>query len=149
MKIAIGCDHGGFELKEFLKSELLKKGFELTDFGANGTDPFDYPDVARVVATSIMKKEHERGILICGTGIGISIAANKVPGIRAACCTDHFMAKYTKIHNDSHIICLGARVLGNYKALEMVEVFLNEEYEGGRHQARLDKIQAIENEFKN
>ncbi len=144
MKIAIGCDHGGFELKEFLKLELTKKGFIVTDFGSNGTDPFDYPDVAQVVAKSITDKINERGILICGTGIGISIAANKVQGIRAACCTDYFMAKYTKIHNDSHIICLGARIIGNYKALEMVDVFLNEKFEGGRHQMRLDKIALIE-----
>lgn len=147
MKIAIGSDHGGYDLKEFLKNELIKKGYDITDFGANGKDPFDYPDVAREVAVSIKDKKYDRGILICGTGIGVSLAANKVKGIRAAVCTDHFMAKYTKIHNDAHIICLGARVIGTSKALEMVEVFLTSEYEGGRHDLRLEKISNIEKEF--
>lgn len=144
--LALGSDHGGFELKEAVKQHLCDKGIEFRDFGTLDGTSCDYPDIAKVVATAIIDDpDIQRGILFCGTGIGISIAANKVKGIRAACCSDTFSAKYTRLHNDANILCMGGRVVGVGLAIEMVEAYLNAEFEGGRHQKRIDKIHEIEN----
>ena len=131
MKIAIGCDHAGPELKAEILAHLDEKGVEYTDFGIQAGEKVDYPD-------------KEMGILICGTGIGMSMSANKIKGIRAACCSDYFSAKYTRAHNDANVLCIGARVLGAGLAIELVDVFLETEFEGGRHQRRVDKISELE-----
>ena len=143
--IAIGADHGGFLLKEEIKKHLDEKGIEYKDFGTYSTDSVDYAKIAYKVCKSVTNGESEKAILCCGTGIGISMAANKVKGIRAACCSDWFSAKYTRLHNDANALCLGGRVVGAGLAIEMVDVFLSTEFEGGRHQRRVDQITAIEN----
>lgn len=145
MKIAIGCDHGGFEHKNAIKEHLIERGFEVTDCGIYENKSVDYPDIAVKVCNEITSGNCERGILVCGTGIGMSLAANKVKGIRAAVLSDHFSAKYTRLHNNSNILCLGGRVVGIGTALELADIFLDTEYEGGRHQLRLDKIAELEN----
>lgn len=146
MKIAIGCDHGGLEHKNAIKEHLEERGFTVCDFGIYEQISVDYPDIALKVATAIKNEECELGILVCGTGIGMSLAANKVKGIRAAVLSEHFSAKYTRLHNNSNILCLGGRVIGVGTALELVDIFVDTEFEGGRHSARIDKITAIENE---
>lgn len=142
--IAIGCDHGGFELKKEVLAFLEANGFEYKDFGTNSTDSVNYAPIAAKVARAVAGGECEKGILICGTGIGMSMAANKVHGIRAACCTDHFSAKYTRLHNDANILCMGGRVVGAGVACELVDLFLNTEFEGGRHAVRIEEIAKIE-----
>ena len=144
MKIAIGCDHGGLEHKNAIADHLKERGFEVTDFGIYEQISVDYPEIAEKVANSIISGECERGILVCGTGIGMSLAANKVKGIRAAACSEHFSAKYTRLHNDSNILCLGGRVIGIGTAIELADLFVDTEFEGGRHQRRVDLITAIE-----
>lgn len=144
--IALGADHGGYELKEAIKKHLEENNIEYKDFGTNSTDSVDYAPIGAKTARAVANGECEKGILCCGTGIGISMAANKVKGIRAACCSDYFSAKYTRLHNDANILALGGRVVGVGLALELVDVFLNTEFEGGRHQRRIDQITAIENE---
>ncbi len=145
MKIAIGADHGGFELKESIKNHLEELGgFEITDYGTYTSESVDYAAIAYKVGTAVTE-EKILGILCCGTGIGISMAANKVKGVRAACCSDYFSAKLTRAHNDANILCLGGRVVGAGLANELVDVFLSTEFEGGRHQRRIDQISAIEN----
>ena len=145
MKIAIGSDHGGFELKGKLIAHLNENGYEVVDCGTYEPKSCNYPDIAKKVADKVVAGEVDKGILCCGTGIGISMAANKVKGIRAACCSDYFSAKYTRLHNDANALCLGARVIGVGSALELVDVFINTEFEGGRHQRRVDQITEIEN----
>ena len=145
MKIAIGCDHGGLEHKNAIAEHLKTRGFEVKDFGIYEQVSVDYPDIAVKVCDSIVNGECERGILVCGTGIGMSIAANKVKGIRAAACSEHFSAKYTRLHNNSNVICLGGRVIGVGTAIELADLFVDTEFEGDRHQRRVDKITAIEN----
>ena len=145
MKIAIGCDHGGLEHKNAIAEHLKERGFEVKDFGIYEQASVDYPDIAVKVCDSIVNGECERGILVCGTGIGMSIAANKVKGIRAAACSEHFSAKYTRLHNNSNVICLGGRVIGVGTAIELADLFVDTEFEGDRHQRRVDKITAIEN----
>lgn len=144
MTIAIGADHGGFSLKQKLIEGLSEKGYDFTDYGIYKPDRCDYPDIAEVLANAVAEGKHEKGILICGTGIGMSIAANKVSGIRAAACQDHFAARYCRLHNDANILCLGERITGPGAALEMAELFLSTEPEGGRHIGRIEKITAIE-----
>lgn len=144
MKIALGCDHGGLEHKNAILQHLKARGFEVTDFGIYEQVSVDYPDIAIKVANAIKDGECQRGILVCGTGIGMSLAANKVKGIRAAACSEHFSAKYTRLHNDSNILCLGGRVIGVGTALELVDLFVDTEFEGGRHATRVGKITAIE-----
>lgn len=140
--IAIGSDHGGFELKQEIKAYLEKNGLEYKDFGCYEPKSVDYPEIGRAVAEAIVSGECERGILICGTGIGISIAANKVKGIRAALCTDCFMAEATRQHNDANILALGGRVVGVGLALKIVDTFLNTEFSHDeRHQRRINKIE--------
>lgn len=143
--IAIGCDHGGFALKNEVIKYLEANNIKYKDFGTHSEESVNYPPIAAAVGHSVADGECEKGILICGTGIGMSMAVNKVKGIRAACCSDHFSAKYTRLHNDANVICLGGRVIGAGVAIELVELFLNTEYEGGRHQARVDMIADIEN----
>ena len=143
--IALGSDHAGYFLKEKIKKFLDEKGIEYNDFGCYSPESFDYAIAAKRVCDSIIGGECVSGILCCGTGIGISMAANKVKGIRAAACTNYFGAKFTRAHNDANVLCLGERVIGEGLALELVDVFLNTEFEGGRHQRRVDQITAIEN----
>ena len=145
MKIAIGCDHGGLEHKNAIAEHLKERGFEIEDFGIYEQVSVDYPDIAKKVCESIVSGKNERGILVCGTGIGMSLAANKFKGIRAAVCSEHFSAKYTRLHNNSNILCLGGRVIGIGTALELADLFVDTEFEGGRHQKRIDKITEIEN----
>ncbi|MGE4282116.1 MAG: ribose 5-phosphate isomerase B [Clostridia bacterium] len=142
--IAIGSDHGGFELKEEIKKYLQQQGYQLKDFGVDRPDSVDYPDIAHPVCMAVLNGECEKGILICGTGIGISIAANKIKGIRAALCGDCFSAKMAKEHNNANVIALGGRVTGPSLAAEIVQSWLNAEFQGGRHQARVDKIHSLE-----
>ncbi len=144
MKIAIGCDHGGFEHKNAIAEHLKERGFEVTDFGIYEQVSVDYPVIAEKVAKSVAAKENELGILVCGTGIGMSLAANKVKGIRAAVLSDHFSAKYTRLHNDANILCLGGRVVGIGTALELADLFVDTEFEGGRHQKRVDMVMNLE-----
>ncbi len=143
--IALGSDHAGFPLKEAIKKHLEDRGIEYKDCGAYSTDSVDYPYQAKKACDTVVSGECEKAILCCGTGIGISMAANKVKGIRAACCTDYFSAKYTRLHNDANALCLGARVIGEGAAMELVDVFLDTAFEGGRHQRRVDQITEIEN----
>jgi len=142
--IAIGSDHGGFKLKAEIIKFFEEKGYKYKDFGTYNTDSVDYPDYGRVVAEAVVHGECERGIVICGTGIGISIAANKVKGIRAALCTDTYMAKMSREHNDSNVLALGERVIGAGLALDIVEAWLNTDFAGGRHSTRVNKISSIE-----
>ncbi|BCS81862.1 ribose 5-phosphate isomerase B [Anaerocellum diazotrophicum] len=146
MKIAIGSDHAGFSLKEAIKKHLEKKGVEYKDFGTYSQESCDYPDIAKDVALAVKNGHFDFGILICGTGIGISIAANKVRGIRAALCHDTFSAKAARAHNNANILAMGARVIGEGLACEIVDAFLSSTFEGGRHQRRVDKIHLIEDE---
>ena len=143
--LGIGCDHGGYELKQEIMKHLEERGVEFKDYGCYSPESVDYPDMASNVCRAIQSNECNIGILICGTGIGISIAANKHKGIRAACCSDTFSAKYTRLHNDANVLCMGGRVVGAGLACMMVDEFLDAEFEGGRHQRRVDKLTAIEN----
>lgn len=142
--LAIGCDHGGYELKQEVMEHLKKSGVEFKDFGCYSTDSVDYPDIALPVAKAIVSGECERGILICGTGIGISIAANKVKGIRCSLCSDTFSAHATREHNDSNILAMGGRVVGPGLACDIVDAYLGASFQGGRHAQRIEKISKIE-----
>ena len=146
MKIALGCDHGGYELKQHVIKVLEKLGHEYEDFGCYNLDSCDYPDFGAAAARAVAEGKCDRGIVICTTGIGISIAANKVKGIRAACCDDHFSVKYTRLHNDANILCLGGRVVGPGVVCELVDLFIETEFEGGRHARRVGLIHEIEQE---
>lgn len=148
MKIAIGSDHGGFILKGEILKHLQAKDFDVKDFGCYSLDSIDYPDVAHEVSEAITKGDYDKGILICGTGIGISIAANKVPGIRAALCGDCFSAKASREHNDANILALGERVTGVGLAKMITDIWLTTEFEGGRHTGRVNKISDIECRYK-
>jgi ribose 5-phosphate isomerase B len=141
MKIAIGSDHGGFSLKEEIKTVLDELGHEYADFGCNSEESVDYPDFAVPVSEKVARGEFERGILICGTGIGMSITANKVKGIRCALVHDLFSAQATRAHNDSNVLAMGERIIGPGVAKEIVRIWLTTEFEGGRHQRRVDKIE--------
>ena len=145
MKIAIGCDHGALALKESVKKVLAELGMEIDDVGTYTEDSVDYPDVAEQVCGKVVSGEAERGIVLCGTGIGISIAANKIKGIRCALCGDVFSARMARAHNDANVLALGGRVLGVGLAGEIVRAFFTQEFEGGRHERRIGKIMALEN----
>ena len=147
MKIAVAWDHGGLVLKKVLLRYLAQNGYDTVDFGTDCTDSCDYPDFALPAAEAVASGECERGILVCSTGIGISIAANKVPGIRCAHCHDTYSAKYTRLHNDANMLAFGQKIIGEGLMLEIVETFLNTPFEGGRHQRRVDKISAIESKY--
>ena len=144
-KIIIGCDHGGFELKNEIIAHLEKRGIEVTDVGTYSTASCNYPDYAHAACAKIQNGEADLGILICGTGIGMSMAANKHKGIRAAVCSDTFSARLTREHNDANVLCFGARVVGEGLALDLVDAYLDAEFMGGKHQSRVDMITAIEN----
>jgi ribose 5-phosphate isomerase B len=142
--IVIGSDHGGLEMKEAVKDALDARGREVGDYGTTNGDSVDYPDFAEKVASAVSRGEVELGVLVCGTGIGMSIVANKFPGVRAALATDEFMAQMAKEHNNANILVLGGRVLDTATAIKMVNVWLDTAYEGGRHQKRLDKLARVE-----
>jgi len=144
MKIAIGSDHGGFILKSEILEHIQSKGYEVKDFGCYSMESMDYPDVAHEVSEAVVKGGYDRGILICGTGIGISIAANKVPGIRAALCGDCFSAKASREHNNANVLAMGERVTGVGLAKMISDIWLTTEFEGGRHVRRVGKIEEIE-----
>ncbi len=146
MKVALACDHAGFLLKERIKDYLAEKGIFYEDFGTFDEEPVDYPDLAYKAASAVQKGEYNRGILVCGTGIGVAIAANKLKGIRAALCSDCFSASCARAHNDANILTLGARVMKKELALKIVDVFLETPFEGGRHLKRIKKIEKLENE---
>lgn len=142
--IALGCDHGGFALKEQVKAYLAEKEIPFEDFGCHSTESCDYPDMAVAPCQAVLDGRCQYALLFCGTGIGISIAANKIDGIRAACCSDCFSARATRQHNNANVLCMGGRVVGPGLAIQMVEEFLSAEFEGGRHQRRVDKLTALE-----
>ena len=143
--IAIGSDHAGYGLKKDIIAWLKEKNLTYEEYGCMDGESRDYPLVAKEVCEKIVNGSADRGILVCGTGIGISMAANKIKGIRAALCTDTYMAKYTRLHNNANVLCLGGRVIGSGAAEEIVDTFLNTDFEGGRHQRRVDQISDIEN----
>ncbi len=143
--IALGADHGGFELKEAIKKHLEENGVDYVDCGTYTCESVDYAPIAAKTCEKVTSGECEKAILCCGTGIGISMAANKIKGIRAACCSDYFSAKMTRLHNDANALCVGGRVVGAGLAFELVDVFLNTGFEGGRHQRRIDQIAELEN----
>lgn len=146
MKITIGSDHGAVQLKEEVKMVLKEYGdIEVTDVGTFGTDSVDYPDIAEKVCADVTSGKADRGIVLCGTGLGISIAANKIKGIRCALCNDVFSAKMSRQHNDANVLAMGGRVLGYGPAGEIVRAFVEGKFEGGRHERRVNKIMALEN----
>jgi ribose 5-phosphate isomerase B len=144
MRIALGSDHAGVDLKAEIAQYLQTNGYEFKDFGVFSTESVDYPDQAAIVAKAVAKGQFDQGIIICGTGIGVSISANKIKGIRAALCHDVFSAQMARAHNDSNVLTLGARVVGPGLALSIVEAYLKGEFAGGRHQQRVDKIMKLE-----
>ena len=144
MKIGLGSDHGGFKLKEQVKAHLEEQGIECIDYGTNSEASVDYPEYGEKVGRAVVSGECDRGIVICGTGIGISISANKVKGVICALCSDTFSARMTRMHNDSNMLAMGERVVGSGLALDIVDTWINTEFEGGRHQVRVEKMRAIE-----
>ena len=144
MKIAIGCDHAGYQYKEIVKKHLEEKGFQVIDKGAYSDERVDYPVYGEAVGNAVASGEADKGIVICGTGIGISIAANKVKGVRAALCTNEYMARMARKHNDANILAFGARVLGIDVVLGIVDEFFSTDFEGGRHEKRVNLIKEIE-----
>ena len=142
--IAIACDHGGYALKEQVKAHLAELGHEVKDFGTNSLDSCDYPDLAAAAARAVAAGTCEKGIVICTTGIGVSIVANKVDGVRCALCGDLLSAEMTRRHNDTNMLAMGAGIIGGNLALSIVDKWLTTEFEGGRHQRRVDKITAVE-----
>ena len=147
MKIAVGSDHGGFNLKQVIIEHLKSINVQFNDFGTFDTKSVDYPDYGLAVAEAVASGEYDKGIIVCGTGIGISIAANKVPGIRAAHCTDTFSANAAGEHNNANIIALGERITGPGLALDIVDAYLNSKFQGGRHAGRINKISEIEKKY--
>ncbi len=148
MRVAIGADHAGFELKRDLAGHVAQQGHEVTDLGTHSTAPVDYPDTAEAVATAVRNGQADRGLLVCGSGAGVSIAASKFPGIRAAVCHDTYTARQAVEHDDVNVLCLGARVVGPDLARALVDTFLAASFSGDeRHLRRLAKIDAIENRF--
>ncbi len=149
MKLAIGADHGGWELKKEIVAFLKKiANIEVNDYGTGGPESVDYPDFGRKVSEAVSNGTADRGILICGTGIGMSIVANRYPKVRAALCHDHFTAQMSRLHNDANVLVMGERVIGKGVACEIVKTWLETEFEGGRHQKRLEKIGALVHSIK-
>ncbi|MCI8619510.1 MAG: ribose 5-phosphate isomerase B [Oscillospiraceae bacterium] len=144
MKIALGCDHGALELKLAIRAFLENRGYEIQDFGTHTKESCDYPDFAAAAAKAVADGQCQWGIVLCTTGVGVSIAANKIDGIRCALVSDLMTARLTRQHNDSNVLALGAGVVGEKLALEIVDVWLNTAFEGGRHQRRVDKLMALE-----
>ncbi len=148
MKVAIGADHAGFELKESVKARLRELKHQVLDLGTGGTEPVDYPDFAEAVGLAVRDGKAERGILVCGSGVGASVAANKIPGVRAGLCHDHYSAHQGVEHDDMNVLVLGGRVIGESVALELVRAFLDARYSGEeRHERRLGKVKALERRF--
>lgn len=147
MKIALACDHGGLNLKNEIRKYLAENGYEYEDFGTETFGSCDYPDFALPAAEAVAMGKCDKGILICSTGIGVSMVANKVPGVRCAHCHDTYCAEFTRLHNDANVLAMGEKVVGVGYALKIVEKFLTTEFEGGRHQRRVDKITAIEKKY--
>ncbi|HEY8361248.1 MAG TPA: ribose 5-phosphate isomerase B [Tissierellaceae bacterium] len=147
MVIGIGSDHGGYELKEYIKEYLDKENIKYIDYGTYSNESVDYPDYGKKVAEAVVSGEVDRGIVICGTGIGISIVCNKIKGIRCALCSDTYSARMSREHNDANMLALGGRVLGKDLAVEIVSVWLKSEFAGGRHARRIDKISQIEEQY--
>ena len=144
MKIVIGCDHGGFELKEILKKHLFEKGFDITDVGCYDTNSVDYPDIAVSACAKVTSGECSWGVLVCGTGIGISIVANKIDGIRCALVSNEYSAEMSKCHNNANMLAFGGRVTCPDLAKNIIDAYIAAEFEGGRHQSRIDKIKDLE-----
>lgn len=144
-KIVIGCDHAAVDMKNTVREHLLSRGFEVADVGTYTSDSCNYPVFAHRACVKVQNGEADMGILICGTGIGMSLVANKHKGIRAACCSDTFSARLTRQHNDANFLCFGARVVGIGLAFDLVDAFVDAEFEGGKHAARVDMITAVEN----
>ena len=142
--IVLASDHGGFELKESIKAHLTERGIRYIDLGTNSSASVDYPDYAHKLCRSLQSGEADLGILCCGTGIGMSMAANKHKGIRAACCSDTCSARFTRMHNNANVLCLGGRVVGAGLACDMVDLFIDTEYEGGRHDRRVAMVDAFD-----
>jgi len=142
--IALGADHAGFELKEALKGWLIDQGYQVLDYGTHSTDSVDYPDYAAQVALAVADQKVERGVLVCGTGIGMAITANKVPGVRAALCSDLYTARMSREHNDGNVLTLGGRLMGREMAVDILRMWLETDFAGGRHQRRVDKIADVE-----
>ncbi len=150
MKIALACDHGGYDLKVAIIAHLKERGIEVIDLGTNnGTDSVNYPEYGEAAALKVANGEADCGIVVCGTGIGISLAANKVPGIRCAVVSDTFSARMTKAHNNANMLAMGGRVVGVGLALDIVDAYLDTEFEGGRHQKRIDMLMDIEKNTQN
>lgn len=145
MKVAIGCDHAGLTLKNAVIEHLKQRGFEINDCGTYDSASCHYPVFAQKVAEAVTSGAAEKGILVCGTGVGMSMAANKIKGIRAACVSDCFSAEATRAHNDANIVCFGQRVVGEGLALKIVDTFLDTKFEGGRHQIRIDMVNELDN----
>ena len=148
MKIVLGSDHAGFELKADLRDYLVRQNIAIFDMGVAEETPTDYPGIARAVAEKISRKEFERGVLICGSGIGMSIVANRFPGVRAALCHDLYTARVSREHNDANLLVLGGRLIGKELAREMIKVWLESVFQGGNHQRRLDQIESLDNEMR-
>ena len=146
MKIAVGSDHAAFEHKQFIVSELRDEGHDVIDLGTDSAEAVDYPDFAKDVGRTVARGEVERGILLCGTGLGMCMSANKVHGIRAAACHDEYTTIMSRSHNDVNVLCLGGRVLDQNQAMQLIHLWLRTPFEGGRHQRRVDKIMQIEEE---
>ena len=147
IKIALASDHGGFTLKNQIKDYLQSKGYEICDFGTSSTESCDYPDFALPAAEAVAFGTCGRGIIVCTTGIGVSMVANKVPGVRCALCHDTYCAELTRRHNDANVLAMGGNVVSEDKALEIVDIFLKTEFEGGRHLRRVEKISAVEKKY--
>jgi len=144
MKIAIASDHGGYELKEIIKKYLGENGYEIKDFGTDSAESVDYPDYAAPAARAVAAGECDRGIIICGSGQGMTMVANKIAGVRAALCNDLFSAKMSRRHNDGNVLTMGARIIGIDLAIDIVDTWLKTEFDGGRHQKRVDKIMKLD-----
>ena len=142
--VALAADHGGYELKEAIRKHLDETGVAYKDFGSYTGEACDYPDMAEAACRAVVAGECDKALLFCGTGVGISMSANKVRGIRACCCSDAFSAEYTRRHNDANALCMGGRVVGPGLGVYLADLFLNTPFEGGRHQRRIDKMMALE-----
>lgn len=147
-KIVFASDHAGYSLKNKLMLLMQNEGYDVSDVGAFSEESCDYPVFAELACDAVLHQEAERAILICGTGVGMSMAANKINGVRAACCSDVFSTKYTRLHNDANVLCLGARVLGEGLAFELVKIFVETEYEGGKHARRVAMLSELEEKQK-
>jgi ribose 5-phosphate isomerase B len=147
MAVALGADHAGFLLKEDLRVWLADRGYPVLDCGTYSMEPVDYPDIARRVAEAMLSGAADRGVLVCGSGVGMSIAANKFPGVRAALCADALTARLSREHNDANVLALGARLIGAHQALEIVEVWLGTVFGGGRHSRRIEKLAALDQAY--